>query len=302
MTIRLIKILFPFFIANFAFAANIYYIDENDQLRASSQKEIEDLNSKNKRPLKPLWQLGFGGFWASFPDYPGSDFNYKLALPFPTAVYRGEVLRAKRDEGVRGRFINHPKFEIDLSFDGTLPSSDSKKNNRREGMEELDAVLEFGPKLIYHLYSSSQKLDFHLALRYGFSSDFQKWQDRGMQINPFFTYQIEEVFGSESFFLLSVGGKWSTRKLLDYYYGVDREFATNLRPYYHASSGLLEYSTSAIAHIPLYRNIMLFTGVIQAFYNKAANRTSPLLPKDQTTSVVIGLYIMPWKSDIFVFD
>lgn len=259
-----------------------------------------------KKSLKPLYEIGLGVFWAKFPDYPGSDFNHKIALPFPTAILRGKFFRAKRDEGVRGRFLNTKYLEVDLSFDGTLPSR-SGKNKRREGMPDLSAVIEFGPRIIFHVLKHTGKnlkgqLDLHLATRYGFSSDIKSWDDRGLQFNPYMSYSLKNIFLEDSLFLLTAGAKWSTRKLMDYYYGVNENFATPSRLKYHAQSGLLEYTVASFIDIPVYKNVHVFLGGIKSYYQNAKNRKSPLLVRDQTLSIVLGVYWMFHKSKALVLD
>ena len=172
-------------------------------------------------------------------------------------------------------------------------------------MPPLEAVIEFGPKLIYHLFKSedgNQRIDLNFAFRYGFSSNLKKWQDLGLQFNPFITYKIENFFQPKSLFLLSLGSKWSTQKLMKYYYQVDPIYATESRDAFSAKSGLLEITLAAIGYYPIYKDIMIFGGMIKGFYSKASNRKSPLLPKDQTTSLILGIYWTPKKSNVLVFD
>ena len=42
----------------------------------------------------PKWELGAGLAAASFPDYPGSDQNRSLVLPYPSVIYRGSRISA----------------------------------------------------------------------------------------------------------------------------------------------------------------------------------------------------------------
>ena len=53
----------------------------------------------------PLWEAGFGIVHAIAPDYPGADHSSTYTIPFPAALYRGDVLRADEDGGMRGRFL-----------------------------------------------------------------------------------------------------------------------------------------------------------------------------------------------------
>src|SRR4051812_35609922 len=82
--------------------------------------------------LSPLWELGVGGGGTYTPDYPGSDQNHLWAIPFPFAIYRGEILHSDRRGGTRARFFQSAGYEFNFSAAGGLPSS-STKNFAREG-------------------------------------------------------------------------------------------------------------------------------------------------------------------------
>jgi len=305
LTRHFCTILFAYlFLTNFVYASPYIFLDETGQPSIISQEEIKAYNQTHGDSILSLWELGGGIVRTQFPDYPGSDFNYNITLPFPAAIYRGDILRAERDEGIRGRFWNHKKFELDLSFDGTLPSRSNRPNPRRAGMSQLETVIEFGPKLIIHLLKTKNKqtLDLNLATRFAFSTNLKKWEDQGIQFNPFMSYKIEDIFAPKSLFMLTYGMKWSSRKLMRYYYQVDPSFETPQRSPYHAKSGLLESSLSALIYYPIYKEVMVFGGIINAFYNKSSNRNSPLLPKDRTLSTVFGIYWTPFKSRVYVKD
>jgi outer membrane scaffolding protein for murein synthesis (MipA/OmpV family) len=92
----------------------------------------------------PLWEAGIFGGVLRYPDYRGSDEYTLYALPLPYIVYRGRRVQADRD-GVRGIFWRHPDLEFDLSFFGNPPVRGD--NQAREGMDDLDPIVELGPAL-----------------------------------------------------------------------------------------------------------------------------------------------------------
>ncbi|MFZ8934192.1 MAG: MipA/OmpV family protein, partial [Bacteriovoracaceae bacterium] len=126
------------FLSYSVLAGPFIFLDKSGAPSVITQKEIQNYNQTHSNSILPLWELGGGIVRTQFPDYPGSDFNYNITLPFPAAIYRGDILRAERDEGIRGRFWNHKSFELDLSFDGTLPSRSGKPNPKRAGMPQLE--------------------------------------------------------------------------------------------------------------------------------------------------------------------
>lgn len=97
----------------------------------------------------PQWEIGLFGVGARLPLYRGSDEykNYFFALPY--LIYRGEVVQVER-EGVRGLFYRGDRIETDISMGGNPPV---KKNAKaRQGMPELDPLLEMGPAVRGILY------------------------------------------------------------------------------------------------------------------------------------------------------
>ncbi len=93
-------------------------------------------------PGLPLWEAGVFGMVGRLPHYRGADEYKVYALPLPYGVYRGKVLQADR-EGVRGLFYRGPRIETDLSLNGNPPVNDG--NHAREGMAELEPLIEMGP-------------------------------------------------------------------------------------------------------------------------------------------------------------
>lgn len=264
------------------------------------------INKGKTKIQKPIFEAGVGMAWLTFPDYPGSDYYHNLVLPFPTVIYRGKILRSTREEGVRGRFLDTERLELDFSFDGTIPSS-SGKNKTRDGMPRLDTVLEFGPRLIVHLFNHNNsglkgKLDLNIAFRTAIATDLENWNDQGIQFNPSLSYSLKNFLMDDTLLLLFASGKWSTRKLLKYYYGVDKQYSRVNRPAYHAESGYFETTLAAFISIPFYKKFSFFTGIVNSYYQNATNRGSPLLVNNRTSSYVVGLNWMLYKSKKLIWE
>ena len=281
-----------------------------DYIRANpwllNEAKLKEDQDPTKMNLEPLYEIGAGVFHAQFPHYPGSKEKRAVTLPFPTFVYRGRYIRAKRDEGLRGKFLDTKRLEIDISMDGTLPS-ENKDTPIREGMPELDTLIEVGPALIYHINlpksSNDWKFDFHLALRGAFSTDLKRFDTQGLQLNPFLSISKTGFFGKKKgLFFASAGLKLASLKWQKFYYEVAPEFATTQRHAYHSQSGFAEASAAVFGFYPVTNDWWIFSGVINSFYKNAANRSSPLLEKDDTLSYSIGFYYNFYKSAIKVFD
>lgn len=96
----------------------------------------------------PLWEAGVFGMVGRLPHYRGADEYRTYVLPLPYAVYRGRILQADR-EGIRGLFYRGPRIETDLSLNGNPPVDESDR--AREGMPELEPLIEMGPAVKIHL-------------------------------------------------------------------------------------------------------------------------------------------------------
>ncbi len=267
------------------------------------------LSASDDIPLKvyPLYEMGIGFLKVSFPDYPGASHSRAIDLPFPSLTYRGEILRSKADEGVRGRFFNSSLLELDFSADGSLPS-DVSDNKVREGMPDLDTVLELGPSLIVHLkqptLSNRLQIDLNLPLRYVFSTDLNKAHQLGATLNPFLTFQIEDLFHDEDLFQFTIGAKYASEGLQDYYYQIDAPYQTPTRPAYDAQPGMMEQSMSLLLYQPItaIKGLWLFGGMIRTSYQNAVNRQSTLLAEDVTTSFALGIYYNFHRSPIIIYE
>ena len=108
----------------------------------------------------PLWEIGAVGGGGWIPDYPASSQNHLRALALPYAVYRGEVFRVGDRGAARGIVYDDQRIEVDLGLDAAFPV-DSDDNDAREGMDNLDYLLEVGLRVRYRFLTESdgQELD-----------------------------------------------------------------------------------------------------------------------------------------------
>ena len=91
---------------------------------------------------QPRWELGVSGLGARIPHYLGSDEYRVYAFPLPYGIYRGDHVQVDR-EGFRGLFYRGPVLETDVSISGNPPVSSG--GGARQGMPDLDPLIEFGP-------------------------------------------------------------------------------------------------------------------------------------------------------------
>jgi outer membrane scaffolding protein for murein synthesis (MipA/OmpV family) len=187
----------------------------------------------------PLWEAGVGATVISFPHYRGSDERRAWFLPFPYVVYRGEFLQAD-EKRVRGLFLKSDRAELDISVNGT-PPVDSSENDARQGMPDLDAILEIGPSLNFLLKRSEDhrsRLELRLPVRAALATDLSHVDFAGWVFQPNLNLDIRDAFGHPGWnFGALAGPMFADDRYHQYFYGVDPAFATATRPAYNASGG-----------------------------------------------------------------
>lgn len=244
--------------------------------------------SSTEREQLPLWELGVAAAAVRVPDYPGADRDRLRVLPIPYGIYRGKTLRAD-DEGVRSRYRFSPSVELDLSFGGALPAN-SSGNSAREGMPDLDLLLELGPQLSFVLAKPVRGVSWRLALpmRGVFSTDFGSFHSRGILFAPELSYNRTRVAGSAWTSGISLGSSIGTAPLTRYFYEVAPEYARVGRPAYEVRGGYLESSLTASLSRTFGKNLTVFTFGRASSLQGSANADSPLLRDDLNLTLGMG--------------
>ncbi len=186
--------------------------------------------------LLPKWEAGAGVAVVNFPDYRGSNERQTYTLPIPYFVYRGDFLKVD-DQRVRGLFFKNEYAELEVSLNGSVPVQ-SKNNQARQGMPDIDPTLEIGPSLNFFLYRAAdnkRKIDLRLPLRAVIASDFSSAKPVGWIFQP--NINIDNIIGNDWKLGILAGPVFSNRKLHQYFYGVDAAYATPERPAYNSQAG-----------------------------------------------------------------
>ena len=199
----------------------------------------------------PVWEFGLGPALFSYPDYPGSNEQNNLVLPFPYVVYRGKDFTIDQRE-VKKPLFKTPNLELDLSVSGTIPVS-SKDNQKRAGMHDLDASLGFGPVLRYQLFQQGlNQLQFELPIRAVVASDFRSVHQEGWLMNPglFYFYRKNMAAGQRLKITVGTVANFATAENHNYFYGVPINVAKVDRPTYQTSGGFsgMSYSLGVNLH------------------------------------------------------
>lgn len=244
---------------------------------------------------KPLWEFGAGVASLYNPDYLGADQETAYTLPIPFINYRGKLIRADRD-GIRGFVYESEKLNINLSFSASLPVN-SKDNDAREGMNDLDLMLEVGPTLQYRLFKNSRHLlRADWPVRGGFSVGNKFMAHQGWTTNPRLHHEIEL---NRWKLTTTLGPVFSNSRYHGFYYNVDRQDVRSGRDYYQSDNGYTgtRFSTGLKRRIGDY-----FVAGRLAYYNLsgASNEDSPLIKRNGYFGVSLAFVWVFGQSDTMV--
>jgi outer membrane protein len=185
-----------------------------------------------QEPL-PRLELGFGLFALSAPDYRGSSESSLYLLPAPYIKYRGDRVRV--DEGADGIIFESPNLLFTLSGNLSVPADDDTPE--REGMDDLDALIEFGPSLNWRFLRferSAWWLDLPLRTAYTVNSDFDHV---GYVFQPRLSWRRPATRLGEWKLRFNFGPLYMSDDHHDYYYAVGPGDVTATRPAFDPDGG-----------------------------------------------------------------
>lgn len=244
---------------------------------------------------KPLWEFGAGVATLYHPHYLGADQQAGYALPVPFINYRGDFLRADRN-GIRGLILDNEELDINISFSGSLPVN-SKDNDAREGMDDLDLMFEVGPTLQYSLYKSDQHLlraDWPIRGGFTVASQFMEYQ--GWTTNPRLHHEMDV---NRWKLTTTLGPVFSSRRFNGYIYDVDQGDVRPDREYYQSDTGYAatRFSTGLKRRFGDY-----FVSGKLSYYNLSGskNEDSPLIKKKEYLGVSFVFVWVFSQSDTMV--
>ncbi|WP_167772709.1 MipA/OmpV family protein [Ramlibacter henchirensis] len=233
---------------------------------------------------RSLWEIGGVAVGAWQQAYPGSDQQVRRGIALPFLVYRGRFLRAD-NEGVGVRPVRTPRYEFDISAAFAF-GSDADQDPARRGMPNLGTLVEFGPRLKWHLGGTPQggrwRLDLPLRGVFDLSDSLEY---RGAVFQPGIVWSQRPAPGWSV--ATSLSAVISDQRLARTFYEVAPQFATPTRPAYQADGGLLAWRLGASISRDFGRDWTVFAfGRIDTVAG-AANRSSPLVR--QTTGSTVGI-------------
>ncbi len=183
------------------------------------------------------WELGGGLAGFDVPLYVGSSQSKQYLLPVPYAKLTSRYLEV--DEGIRGIFFTSPDVRLDLSADVGVPVS-SDDSEARQGMPNLDTVLQLGPSLKITLSGrrrGKNELRLELPVRTAIATDIKSTENIGWIFEPRIVYEQRRKNKQGLSYLLAFGLQYSTSDYHAYYYDVAPQFATSERSSFESDKG-----------------------------------------------------------------
>lgn len=242
---------------------------------------------------KPKWEVGLAGGAGWSHHYPGADQGSAAAAAIPFVIYRTEHLSVGEGGLVTGRLLETDRVEITASIRGSLPAH-SKDNKAREGMPDLDTLVEIGPQVVINLRERTDvdSLALKLPLRAVLSTDFSNLKYRGLVFQPRLAYSRDRLFDSKFDGTVSIGPIFATDKLMDFFYDVPPQFATPTRPAYESHGGYMGTDLTMGLTYPVSDRFKVLLGGEVSYLGGNANEDSPLFRQRVNYRVAVGF---AWK-------
>ncbi len=192
-------------------------------------------SSADKTTSQPKLVLGLGLGGQYIHDYRGSKSTSLEVLPFPFIRYNSDFLKIDRN-GARGSIIDAKNFELNISADLAL-NGDDEDNVLRQGMPELDTVLQLGPSVDINLTGQNldRGLSLRMPLRAAFAVSLEGIDAIGYNFAPKLTYRFKPY--NEWQIKTDLGVLYASSQFHAYYYSVLPEQATLSRARFKAKAG-----------------------------------------------------------------
>ncbi len=284
------------FISGALFCASAMLVSGNLSISAQT---VEEKN--NYVPDEPLWEVRIGGTGLYGPDYPGASDNSGNGVVAPLVIYRGEKIRFGEYGVARAIAAENQRFELDLSLDAVY-SANSTEGGAREGMPDLDYLLQIGPQLIVNFADTGWTVDGRKSLklrtpiRAVAATDFTGIEHVGYIAEPQLVYQRKYGGDLRSGWSTTLFATFGDEGLNDYWYGVGPQFVTADRGYHEGKAGYVSTGFRASWTRELTDDFQIFLTYQGRSFSGAANEDSPLLQEDFTHAASVSFVWKAFKS------
>ena len=202
------------------------------------------LAAKGDEAQKSIWQdltLGVGIAAINYPHYPGSAQTATFVSPLPYLEYDGDWLSVDRD-GIQAHLFEDDRITLDLSVSGSLPVNNDD-DQLREGMPDLELILEVGPELEIRLSEfGAHSFELHVPFRAALEID----PSRGIEpVGWVFDPRLNYLWAQSGWeFEIDLGLYAADQTYNQLLYGIRPQDALDDRPIYRANGGLVGYRLS----------------------------------------------------------
>ena len=268
---------------------------------ANSEARSEAKSEADGEQTEPLWEWFLAGFGRYGSVYPGSAEEEFNVIPLPFPKYRGKFLRVgeETDNPLRGRIFRRDRIKLDLDFDINF-GADSEDLPVREGMPDLDFLLEVGPELSLQFAGqkdSKWRAFLNLPVRAAISWSGIDPSYRGVVFAPEIRLRHRYTENRKDEISFRVTPTFASRDYMKFFYGVSPEFETQERMAFEAKAGYLGTELGISARKELASRYELVGGVQFGLLSGARNRNSPLFEQDTSAAVFIAFLWKFWESE-----
>lgn len=259
-----------------------------------------EADNDDQAGTEPLWEWSLAAFSRYGSIYPGSSETQFNVVPLPIPRYRGRFLSLgeETDSPIRGRVFRRDRIKLDIDFDINF-GADSEQIPARDGMPDLDFLLEVGPELSLQFIdheASNWRAFLNLPLRAAISWPGlnPRWQGAVFEPEIRIRKRLHEDRSDELSYLLSAS--FATSDYMNYFYGVQPAFATQGRAAFDAGGGYIGTEIGMNYRRQLASRYEIVTGMRIGFHQGAKNRNSPLFQDDISGSVFVAVLWKFWES------
>ncbi len=270
-------------------------------LMGAQQAYAQTDAESNFVPDEPLWEVRIGGTGLYGPDYPGASDNSSNGVVAPLLIYRGEKIRFGEYGVARAIAAENKRFELDLSLDAVY-AANSNEDGARQGMPDLDYLLQIGPQLVVNLYDTDWTADGRTSLkmlapvRAVASTDLKGFEHVGYIAEPQLVYQRKYGGELRSGWSTTLFATFADEGLNDYWYGVAPAFATPERTVHEGKAGYVSTGFRASWTRELTDDFQIFLTYQGRSFSGAANEDSFLLQEDFTHAASVSFVWKAFKS------
>jgi MipA family protein len=233
-------------------------------------------------------ELGIGLSYFQVPHYLGSNQSEKYIIPYPHIRFQSKYLSIDRAV-VQAHLSESDIFQLDVSFNGAL-KVDSDDNLLRQGMPDLDYILEAGPSfnwLLYGSFAAKNKITFDFPVRSVVATDVSAIDAIGWRLEPTLHWFKEWTKDFHWEMDQQLRLLYASEDYHDYFYSVDTAFVNASRSFFDAKDGYggWQYRLKLKAR---HNNRILGVFIIYSDISDAVYKDSPLVV--EKSNITIGVF------------